>query len=121
MKECIIISVGMIFNYPLYITGFGTAVVFFLWFRDVRIFYRTGLLSYRSAAYQGVIFCAIALLALFVALWWSSQAFLAYALVLLALYLQGRVAREKDIWEESSSAMDRLLGKAPIRNTKNTP
>ena len=121
MKKRIIISIGMTFNYPLYITGFGTAVVFFLWFRDVRIFYRTCLQGYRTAAYQGVIFGAIALLALSVALWWSGQIFLAYALVLLALYLQGRVAREKDIWEEDSSAIDRLLGNVPTGKTHDTP
>ena len=91
--------------------------MFFLWFRDVRIFYRTALEGYRKAAYQGVLFGAIALLALCIALWWPDQAFLAYALVLLALYLQGRVAREKDIWGASSSSMDRLLGTAPARKT----
>ena len=49
-------------SYLVYIALFGAAVVFFLWLRDARIFYRTGFSGYRKAAYRGIFFGALALL-----------------------------------------------------------
>ncbi|CVK32239.1 protein of unknown function [Methanoculleus bourgensis] len=37
-------------SYLAYVAGFGVAVAAFLWLRDLRIFYRTGLPGYRRAA-----------------------------------------------------------------------
>ena len=102
-------------SYLVYIALFGAAVVFFLWLRDARIFYRTGFLGYRKAAYGGVLYGALALLGVAITVW-SSLELLGLALILAALYLQGRETRE-NVWKKEGT-MDRLLGKAPI-NTAN--
>lgn len=98
-------------SYLVYIALFGAAVVFFLWLRDARIFYRTGYPGYRKAAYRGVLFGALALLGVAVT-GWSSLEMLGLGLILLALYLQGRVERER-VWTDEGT-MDRFLGKAPL-------
>lgn len=96
-------------SYLVYIALFGAAVVFFLWLRDARIFYRTGLSGYRKAAYKGVLFGALAILGVAVAIY--SLELLGLGLILAALYLQGKEEREK-IWS-SEGTLDRFLGKAP--------
>ena len=49
-------------TYLTYIAMFGAAVTVFLWLRDARIFFRTGLPGYRKAAYHGVVYGALATL-----------------------------------------------------------
>ena len=100
----------IIMSYLVYIALFGAAVVFFLWLRDARIFYRTGYAGYRKAAYRGVLYGALALVGIAVT-GWSSLELLGLGLILAALYLQGREAREK-IWKNEGT-MDRLLGNVP--------
>jgi len=97
-------------SYLLYVAFFGAAVVFFLWLRDARIFYRTALQGYRKAAYRGVLYCALAVLGVAVT-GWSALEYFGVGLILAALYLQGREQRER-VWE-SERTLDRLLGKAP--------
>jgi hypothetical protein len=96
-------------SYLVYIALFGAAVVFFLWLRDARIFYRTGLSGYRKAAYRGVLFGALAILGVAVTIF--SLELLGLGLILAALYLQGREEREK-IWTNEGT-LDRFLGKVP--------
>jgi hypothetical protein len=96
-------------SYLVYIALFGAAVVFFLWLRDARIFYRTGYPGYRKAAYRGVLFGALALVG--VAVTGGSWA-IGLGLILAALYLQGREPREK-VWTDEGTK-DRFLGKAPL-------
>ena len=98
-------------TYLTYVAIFGAAATIFLWLRDARIFFRTGLPGYRKAAYWGVAYGALATLGL---------AFTAYMLELLglglilgALYLQGRIEREK-VWG-SEGTLQRFLGSVPIR------
>jgi hypothetical protein len=98
-------------NYLVYIALFGAAVVFFLWLRDARIFYRTGNPGYRNAAYRGVLFGALAILGVAMT-GWSSLEILGLGLILAALYFQGRETREK-VWNDEGT-MDRFLGKAPL-------
>lgn len=96
-------------SYLVSIAWFGAAAVAFLWLRDARIFWRTGLAGYRTAAYRGVLFTAVALAGVGVS--YAEQVELVgLGLVLLALYLQGRVERE-EIWT-SESTLDRALGNA---------
>jgi hypothetical protein len=97
-------------SYLVYIALFGAAVVFFLWLRDARIFYRTGLSGYRKAAYRGILFGALAILGVAVTAY--SLELLGLGLILAALYFQGKIEREK-IWG-SEEAIDRFLGKAPL-------
>jgi hypothetical protein len=103
-------------SYLLFVAGFGVAVTYFLWGRDVRIFLRTALPGYRAAAYHGVAYATLSLVAINVALIWDE--IVGLGLVLLALYLQGREKREKVFSGEP--ALDRLLGRAGRRKDKGT-
>ncbi|NLB00907.1 MAG: ABC transporter permease [Methanomicrobiales archaeon] len=103
-------------SYLAYIAGVGVAVTVFLWLRDLRIFYRTGLSGYRKAGYLGVPYTALALLGFFVTAYAESWEFLGLGLVLLALYLQGQVDRE-NVWH-GEGAGDRFFGRAKRTNDK---
>jgi hypothetical protein len=102
----------MSYSMFFYIGVFGAAVIYYLWLRDARIFYRTGLPGYRKAAYYGVIYSALSTLGVFFV--YRNSDFIGLGLVLLALYMQGRIDKERDqIWNKNSSAVDRALGKTP--------
>lgn len=99
-------------TYLAYVAMFGVAAAIFLWLRDARIFFRTGLPGYRKAAYHGVAYSALATLGGAITV--SSPAFeiLGLGLILGALYLQGRIVREK-VWG-SEGTLHRFLGSVPI-------
>jgi hypothetical protein len=90
---------------------FGAAVTIFLWLRDARIFFRTGLPGYRKAAYWGVVYGAVSTLGVVFTI--NSQELLGLGIILGALYLQGRIEREK-IWGKSEDMLQRFLGSVPI-------
>ncbi|MCX6685484.1 MAG: ABC transporter permease [Methanoregula sp.] len=98
-------------TYLVYVAFFGAAAVIFLWLRDARIYYRTGLPGYRTAAYQGVVYGALAMFG--VACGVFMLELLGLGLILAALYLQGRIEREK-VWRGETS-FERVLGSASIR------
>ena len=98
-------------SYLTYVAFFGAAATIFLWLRDARIFFRTGLPGYRKAAYWGVVYEAVATLG--VAFTINSQELLGLGIILGALYLQGRIAREK-IWGGNEGVLQRFLGSVPI-------
>jgi hypothetical protein len=104
-------------SYLVYVAGFGVAVAIFLWLRDLRIFYRTGLAGYRTAAYRGVIYTALAMLGLLVTLFAEGWELLGLGLVLAGLYLQGREDRER-VWRNEST-IQRFLGET--ERTKDKP
>jgi hypothetical protein len=95
-------------SYLVYVAIFGAAVVFFLWLRDARIFYRTGLPGYRRAAYRGIIYGAVAILGVAMT-YLTSLEILGLGIILAALYLQGKEDKEK-IWT-TESTIDRFMGK----------
>jgi hypothetical protein len=99
-------------TYLAYIALFGVAATIFLWLRDARIFFRTGLPGYRKAAYHGVMYGALATLG--AAITWFSSDFeiLGLGLILGALYLQGRIVREK-VWG-SEGTLERFLGSVKV-------
>jgi len=101
-------------SYLTYIAVFGAAVTLFLWLRDARIFFRTGLPGYRTAAYYGVLYGAIATTGVVLAV--ALLELLGLGLILGALYLQGRIEREK-VWG-SEGTLQRLLGSVTINRTK---
>jgi hypothetical protein len=105
----------ILMSYLVYVALFGAAVVFFLWLRDARIFFRTALSGYRKAAYRGVLYGALALFGVAVTI--ISLELLGLGLILAALYLQGRETRER-VWTDEGT-LDRVLGKAP-RNAPRT-
>jgi hypothetical protein len=98
-------------TYLTYVAFFGALAITFLWLRDVRIFYRTGLEGYRKASYWGVGYSALATLGVFFTV--SMLELLGLGVILGALYLQGRIEREK-VWG-SEGTLDRFLGNVPIR------
>ena len=98
-------------TYLTYVAMFGAAATIFLWLRDARIFFRTGLAGYRKAAYRGVLYGALAMLG--VAFTEYMLELLGLGLILGALYLQGRIEREK-VWG-SEGMLQRFLGSVPIR------
>jgi hypothetical protein len=98
-------------SYLTYVAVFGAAATIFLWLRDARIFFRTGLPGYRKAAYWGVVYGAVSTLGVVFTI--NSQELLGLGIILGALYLQGRIAREK-IWGTSDGVFQRFLGSVPI-------
>jgi hypothetical protein len=98
-------------DYLVYVAMFGTAATIFLWLRDARIFFRSGLPRYRRAAYWGVLYGALATLGIFFTLF--ALELLGLGLILAALYLQGRMEREK-IWGNEGT-LERFLGSVPKR------
>jgi hypothetical protein len=98
-------------SYLTYVAFFGAAATIFLWLRDARIFFRTGLPGYRKAAYWGVVYGAVSTLGVVFTI--NSQELLGLGIILGALYLQGRIAREK-IWGGNEDVLQRFLGNVPI-------
>jgi hypothetical protein len=98
-------------TYIIYVAIFGTAATLFLWLRDARIFFRTGLPGYRKAAYQGVLYGALASLGSMVTLTMPAFELLGLGLILAALYLQGRIERER-VWKDEGT-LERFLGSVP--------
>ncbi|NMB78903.1 MAG: ABC transporter permease [Methanomicrobiales archaeon] len=100
-------------TYLVYVAAFGTVAVIFLWLRDARIFFRTGLASFRTAAYHGVLYGALATLGMMITMGIESFEVVGLGLILAALYLQGRLEREW-IWKDEDT-FTRFLGSVPIR------
>jgi hypothetical protein len=100
-------------SYLIYVAAFGVAVVFFLWLRDARIFYRTGYAGYRTAAYRGILYGALALLGAAITFTTETFEILGLGLILAALYLQGRLQREK-VWTTEGTA-ERITGRVRIK------
>ncbi len=106
-------------SYLLYVGLFGAAATIFLWLRDARIFFRTGLSGYRKAAYWGVLYGALGTFGVLCTIAGDTFELLGLGLILAALYLQGRMTREK-IWTGNESTLERTLGSAkrPVSNKK---
>jgi hypothetical protein len=98
-------------TYLIFVAMFGTGTALFLWLRDARIFFRTGLPGYRKAAYYGVLYGALASLGYLVALTMESFELLGLGLILAALYLQGKIEREK-VWKDERM-LERFFGSVP--------
>jgi hypothetical protein len=100
-------------TYLIWVAMFGTAATLFLWLRDARIFFRTGLPGYRKAAFHGVLYGALASLGTMVTLTMPAFELLGLGLILAALYLQGKIEREK-VWKDEGT-LKRFLGSVPKR------
>ena len=100
-------------SYLLYVALFGAVAVIFLWLRDARIYYRTGLPGYRKAALYGVLFGALATLGFLIALLSASAEVIGIGIVMAALFLRDRGTREK-VWTDESTT-ERLLGTVKYR------
>ena len=87
------------------------AVVAFLTLRDIRIFRRTKLESYRRGAMKGMAAMTLALLGVMVV---QQNANIGLLLVLLGLFVNKKGQRE-DVFGEAATA-DRFLGKTKTRD-----
>jgi hypothetical protein len=96
-------------SYLLYVAYFGAAVVIFLWLRDARIFFLTGLAGYRKAAYHGVLYGALGTFGLLCAIAGDTFELLGLGIILAALYLQSRTVKEK-VWTGTESTLARVTG-----------
>jgi hypothetical protein len=99
-------------TYLIWVAIFGTAATLFLWLRDARIFFRTGLAGYRQAAYYGVLYGALATLGAMVTLTMPLFELLGLGLILAALYLQGKIIRE-NVWKDEGT-WQRFSGSVPV-------
>ena len=98
-------------SYLIYVAMFGAGAVLFLWLRDARIYFRTGLPGYRKAAYHGVGYGALASLGGAFTLTMPDFELLGLGLILAAMYLQGRIVREK-VWGNEDT-FTRFIGSVP--------
>lgn len=81
-------------------------VVLFLTLRDIRIFKRTRLVSYRKGAMKGLVASSVILIGTFIVV---VNPDLGLLIVLIGLYINRKGIRE-DVFRDTV-AMDRLLGK----------
>lgn len=98
-------------NIYLYIALFGFAAIIFLTLRDIRIFHRTKIESYRKGAMRGMLAGALAWVGMLVTLGNPS---IGLTIVLVAIYINGKGKRE-DVFGNAPLAK-RVLGETTIRN-----
>ncbi len=97
-------------NVYIYIALFGFAAIIFLTLRDIRIFHRTKIESYRKGALRGMIAGALAWVGMVVTLGNPS---IGLTIVLVAIYLNGKGKRE-DVFGNAPLAK-RVLGETTIK------
>jgi len=83
----------------------------FLWLRDCRIYLRTAFLGYRKGAVYGIGCTALSIFGTGVIFLDPRFNLIGLACVLIGLYIQGKVEREKVFTNQSS--WERFTGKTP--------
>ncbi|WNY28996.1 hypothetical protein MmiEs2_12090 [Methanimicrococcus stummii] len=105
----------MAFDYDtltLIYLGIGVFAYFsilFLTFRDMRIFRRTGYISYRKGAFKGIIASSLVLVGLFLI---PTMNLLGLALVFLGVMVNQKGAREKVF--TTANTLNRFIGQTDI-------
>jgi hypothetical protein len=94
----------------LYIALFGFAAIIFLTLRDIRIFHRTRIESYRKGAIRGMLAGALAWVGMVVTL---GNPLIGLTIVLVAIYLNGKGNRE-DVFG-NAPLIKRVLGETTIK------
>ncbi|MDD1673273.1 MAG: ABC transporter permease [Methanomicrobiales archaeon] len=103
-------------TYLIGVAVLGVIAIFFLWFRDIRLFLATIRPGYRRAAYRGVLYSALALVGFFFTIY--GDELIGLGLILAALYLQGRITREQ-VWT-GESTIERFFGSCGCKKDKGT-
>lgn len=98
----------------IYIAAFGFAAIIFLTLRDIRIYHRTKLVSYRKGALRGMVAGALAWIGLVVTAANPDNPVIGLTIMLVAIYLNGKGKRE-DVFGNAPLAK-RVLGETTIRN-----
>jgi hypothetical protein len=93
-----------------YIAAFGFLAIIFLTLRDIRIYHRTRIESYRKGALRGMLAGALALVGMGVT---PQNPTIGLTITLVAVYLNGKGKRE-DVFGDAPM-MKRVLGETKIR------
>ncbi len=93
-----------------YIAAFGFISIIFLTLRDIRIFHRTKIVSYRKGALKGMIAGAVALVGMGVT---NENPSIGLTIMLVAIYLNGKGKRE-DVFG-NAPMIKRVIGETTIR------
>ncbi len=93
-----------------YIAAFGFLAIVFLTLRDIRIYHRTKIVSYRKGALRGMIAGALALVGMGVT---EGSPQIGLTITLVAVYLNGKGKRE-DVFGDAPM-IKRVLGETKIK------
>lgn len=94
-----------------YIAAFGFLSIMFLTLRDIRIYHRTKIVSYRKGALKGMIAGALAIIGMGVTI---DNPQIGLTIILVAVYLNGKGRRE-DVFGDAP-VIKRLLGETKVKN-----
>jgi len=97
----------------VYIAAFGFASIIFLTLRDIRIYRRTKLVSYRKGALRGMIVGALAWLGMIFTLGGPVNEQIGLTIVLVAIYFNKKGKRE-DVFGDAP-LMKRVLGETTVK------
>jgi len=97
----------------VYIAAFGFISIIFLTLRDIRIFHRTKIVSYRKGALKGMIAGTIALIGMGVTAANPADPTIGLTIMFVAIYLNGKGKRE-DVFG-NTPMIKRVLGETIIR------
>ena len=99
-----------------YIAAFGFLSIMFLTLRDIRIYHRTKIVSYRKGALRGMIGGALALIGMIVTMQSSDNlqmAQIGLTIIFVAVYINGKGKRE-DVFGDAPM-INRVLGETKIK------
>lgn len=94
----------------MYIAAFGFMAIIFLTLRDIRIYHRTRIESYRKGALRGMIAGALALIGMSAT---AANPSIGLTIVLVAVYINGKGKRE-DVFGDAP-LIRRVLGETTIK------
>ena len=97
-----------------YIAAFGFLSIMFLTLRDIRIYHRTKLISYRKGALKGMIAGALALIGMTFITAYPENPMLGMAITFAAVYFNGKGKRE-DVFGDLP-VLKRVLGETKKKN-----
>ncbi len=93
-----------------FIAAFGFVSIMFLTLRDIRIYHRTKIISYRKGALKGMIAGALALIGMGTTI---ENPQIGLTIILVAVYLNGKGKRE-DVFGDAP-LIKRVLGETTIK------
>ena len=93
-----------------YIAAFGFLSIMFLTLRDIRIYHRTKIVSYRKGALKGMIAGALAVIGMGVTI---DNPQIGLTIILVAVYVNGKGKRE-DVFGDAP-LIKRVLGETKIK------
>ncbi len=97
----------------VYIAAFGFVAIIFLTLRDIRIYHRTKIESYRKGALKGMAAGALALVGMGVTAANPENPSIGLTIVLVAVYINGKGRRE-DVFGDAP-LIKRVLGETAVK------